>query len=221
MPRVHKQSPRWESNPHVRHTKTASCHYITRAYVLYQLVTNKSAQWESNPHVRHGKAIGYRYIMGASYISRSPTVHPAGFAPAKPLWKSGVLLLHHGRTRTSGSGGNRTHVHLLKRQAPNQRRTHFRFALAGSGPHGNRTRTPPLDKRPLYQVSFWTGLRTSRWRRNRTPQDCAVGFGDRVRSQTQSPPNFLCSAPRASAISAARGNTNQYPVRESNPTSAA
>ena len=65
VPHIHHQSPRWESNPHVRHTKTASCHYITRAYKLSQFVINKSAQWESNPHVRHGKAVGYRYIMGA------------------------------------------------------------------------------------------------------------------------------------------------------------
>jgi hypothetical protein len=33
-------------------------------------------------------------------------------------------------SRTSGSGGNRTHVNLFKRQAPRQRRTHFRFQPA-------------------------------------------------------------------------------------------
>jgi hypothetical protein len=61
--------------------------------------------------------------------------------------------------RTSGSGGNRTHVNLLKRQAPSQRRTHFHSRSArstGSGPHGSRTRTLPLDRRPLYRLSFWT-----------------------------------------------------------------
>ncbi len=64
-----------------------------------------------------------------------------------------MLLLHHGRTRTSGSGGNRTHVNLLKRQAPSQRRTHFQQT---SGPHGSRTRNLPLDRRSLYRMSFWT-----------------------------------------------------------------
>lgn len=163
-------SPRRESNPRVRHTKTASCHYITRAV---HITSSTSC---SEPLVPNS---GER---------------PAGVEPAHPPWQGDRLPLHHGRvsitSQTSGSGGNRTHVHLLKRQAPSQRRTHFRLALAGSGPHGSRTRTLPLDRRLLYQRSFWTVhvTSTSRWRRNRTPQDGAVGFGDRVRSQTRSPP---------------------------------
>lgn len=143
--------------------------------------SQQSAQWESNPHVRLGKAIGYRYIMGAAFTKEIDPEHPAGVAPAYPLWKSGVLLLHHGRpspsstphgsrTRldglrdhrphpksngaygTSGSGGNRTHVHLLKRQAPRQRRTHFHSArFRAAVPRGFE---PPLfsltGRRPLH-----------------------------------------------------------------------
>jgi hypothetical protein len=117
---------------------------------------------------------------------------------------------------TSGSGGNRTHVNLLKRQAPSQRRTHFRFALAGSGPHGSRTRALPLDRRPLYRLSFWTVIPTSRWRRNRTPQDSAVGFGDRVRSQTQSPPIPSPTVPRAGVEPDLSGLKDHRPHRKSN-----
>lgn len=61
-----------------------------------------------------------------------------GVEPTRPPWQGDRLPLHHGRVRTSGSGGNRTHVHLLKRQAPNQRRTHFRSA-GGGGIEPRRT----------------------------------------------------------------------------------
>ena len=77
------ESPRWESNPRFRHTKTAGSRYNTGA-------NQQSAQWESNPHIRHGKATGSRYIMGAS------DDHPeclAGFEPAPPRWHGGMLPL--------------------------------------------------------------------------------------------------------------------------------
>lgn len=54
---------------------------------------------------------------------------------------------------TSGSGGNRTHVHLLKRQAPRQRRTHFR-----SGPEGNRTPVLLLDRETATPLARGTVL---------------------------------------------------------------
>lgn len=128
----------------------------------------QSAQWESNPHVRHGKAIGYRYIMGAAlYQAITNQSIRRELHPRSHLGGVACCYLHHGYI-DSGSGGNRTHVYLLKRQAPGQRRSTLPF----SGPHGSRTRTLPRDKRPLYRLSFWTVSHfTSRWRRNRTPQD--------------------------------------------------
>lgn len=123
MPTDHRplfvKSPRRESNPHVRHTKTASCHYITRAYIPSQLVI-KSAQWESNPHVRHGKAIGYRYIMGA-FVYINPTL-------------------------TSVPGGNRTRVSTV---AGWHVRYSTSDTSPTSTPHGTRTRPDGLrDHRP-------------------------------------------------------------------------
>ncbi len=148
--------------------------------------------------------------MGAFDINQPSTVHPAGLAPAKPLWKSGVLLLHHGRTRTSGSGGNRTHVNLLKRQAPSQRRTHFRST---SGPHGSRTRNLPLDRRSLYRLSFWT-VHNQQVAEESNPAGRTVGFGDRVRSQTRSPP--VNSVPRAGVEPDLSGLKDHRPHRKSN-----
>ena len=146
------QSPRRESNPHVRHTKTASCHYITRASTTYQLDIIKSAQRDSNPHIRHGKAVRSHYIMGATIDSTSGGIRTRETTLEE--WRVAATPQTHQAHRTSGSGGNRTHIYLFKRQAPGQFRTHFRYALAGSGLHGSRTRTLPLDKRPLYRLSF-------------------------------------------------------------------
>lgn len=147
---------------------------FTFALFILNFELIQSAQRESNPRFRHGKAAGYRYITGAYH--RTPSTEKLGT----------LELLELGTPKYSGSGGNRTHVHLLKRQAPSQRRTHFRKAV----PRGIE---PPLfsltGRRPLHwPAGPCCRAPTSRWRRNRTPQARAVGFGDRVRSQTRSPP---------------------------------
>ena len=133
VPHIHHQSPRWESNPHVRHTKTASCHYITRAIQLVvdseQWAVNEpvcvfncslptihcqlseSAQWESNPHVRHGKAIGYRYIMGAVIINQSQTSTSGGS-------RTRIITLEEWRVAVTP----RTHTNQWKRWESNPRK---------------------------------------------------------------------------------------------------
>lgn len=164
----------------------------------------KSAQRESNPHVRHGKAIGYRYIMGA-LISHSSSTRASRREshPRRHRGKAGCYWLHHRRTFTSGSGGNRTHVHLLKRQAPSQRRTHFRLtrphgqrSTRGSNPHPSARQADALPTELLDHIqqvaeeSNPTGRSHRFWRPS--------AFPDAITTC-----NF------------------QYPVRESNPTWAA
>ena len=79
------QSPRWESNPHVRHTKTAGCHYITGAYIGSQI---------RNPHSEE---------------------RPVGVEPTRPPWQGDRLPLHHGRVHQSrASGGSCTRVPTLE-----------------------------------------------------------------------------------------------------------
>lgn len=110
------------------------------AFFLLTFELIQSAQRESNPRFRHGKTAGYRYITGA-------------YQPIPP-------------TRTtntdSGSGGNRTHVHLLKRQAPRQRRTHFQKAV------------PRGFEPPLFSV---TGRRPLHWPAGPCCQSAAGGGG--------------------------------------------
>lgn len=141
----------------------------------------QSAQWESNPHIRHGKATGSRYIMGALGRQRPSTVHPAGVAPAKPLWKSGVLLLHHGRTRTVEAVGIEPTCTCL-RGRPLANVGHTSAAI----PRGLE---PPIfsvtGRRPL-QLAH--GIECQQVAEESNPAGRAVGFGDRARSQTRSPP---------------------------------
>ena len=82
-----------------------------------------------------------------------------GVEPTHPPWQGGRQPLHHGRDKarasggdrtrdttvgrqhvaatprtqlTSGSGGDRTHIDLFKRQVPSQCRPHFHFSERGT-----------------------------------------------------------------------------------------
>ena len=88
---INSQSPRWESNPRVRHTKTASCRYITGAYSPEHPtgVEPVPRPWQSRMQPLTPRVRSTHHIRPE---------HPAGIAPATPPWEGDMLLLHHGRT---------------------------------------------------------------------------------------------------------------------------
>lgn len=211
------ESPRRESNPRVRHTKTASCRYITGAIHRSSSIPRSefhipdSRERPAGVEPAHPPWQGDRLPLHHGRVDLSSTInseHPAGVAPASPPWQSGVLLLHHGRTqRTSGSGGNRTHVNLLKRQAPRQHRTHFQLAPV-SGQRSTRESNPQPSARQA------AALPTELLDRNST-REPAGGGGIEPRRQSR---RFWRPSAFPDAITTCN---SQYPVRESNPTWAA
>ena len=116
VPRSH-QSPRWESNPHVRHTKTAGSRYNTGASSERPVgVEPTHPPWRGGRRpLHHGRVstlCGSRARLG-------------GLRGRRPHPKSNRAR------RSSGSGGSRTHVVRFKRPVPRRRRPHFRQQARG------------------------------------------------------------------------------------------
>lgn len=185
-------SPRRESNPRVRHTRTASCHYITRA----SSILPQSAQRESNPHIRHGKAAGSRYIMGAVAIqSIRRESHPRRHRGKVACCDTADTFA------VEAVGLEPTCTCLRGRPLAFRVTLPFQRSTRESNPHPSARQAAALPSELLDRDTNQQVAEES------NPAGRAVGFGDRVRSQAQSPPVFR--------------QPDQHPVRESNPTSAA
>lgn len=107
------QSPRWESNPRFRHTKTAGSRYNTGAIEQHPRASGGSRT--------HASALRGRYAPTTSQ-RRCVRIHPpsfqqerlAGVEPAPPTWHAGVLpLTPQAPNTTRASGGARTRVTVV------------------------------------------------------------------------------------------------------------
>lgn len=84
-----RQSTRWESNPHVRHTRTAGCHYITGASSVARSerpvgVEPTRPPWQGDRlPLHHGRA-----------RRSSDPEHLAGLEPAPRPWRSRMLPIN-------------------------------------------------------------------------------------------------------------------------------
>ncbi|VTT97267.1 unnamed protein product [Gemmataceae bacterium] len=160
----------------------------------------------------HTSAMARRQAAATSWARSRPTEHPAGLAPATPPWEGGMFATTP-RTHTnsdSGSGGNRTHVILLKRQALEP--------ASATLPSASCTGLEPVS--PARQAGRHTRFVTGRssptaGRGGIEPHGhVATGLGNRLRSQTQSPP--VKPVPRAGFEPDLCGLKDRRPHQRSN-----
>jgi hypothetical protein len=81
------QSPRWESNPRFRHTKTAGSRY------------NTGASQRVRVEVR-GREKPSPACSPTPTLTSTPSERPVGVEPTHPPWRGGRRPLHHGRVST-------------------------------------------------------------------------------------------------------------------------
>lgn len=160
----------------------------------------------------HTSALARRQAAATSWARSQPTEHPAGLAPATPPWEGGMFSATP-RTHNnsgSGSGGNRTHVVLLKRQALEP--------ASATLPLASCTGLEPVS--PARQAGRHTRFVTGRssptaGRGGIEPHGhTATGLGNRLRSQTQSPP--VNPVPRAGFEPDLCGLKDRRPHQRSN-----